>query len=91
MVHVPSPDFQKLWSNQIASLRSEYKDAIQQHPDAGGVMERVHVVLTNIARLARCTPVYVGESPQCTEVMNAVETSRTLHQLLRRKPLYCGL
>lgn len=61
MVNVPAPDFQKFWSNQIASLRSEYKDAIQQHPDSGGVLERVQVVLTDIARLARCTPVSVGK------------------------------
>jgi hypothetical protein len=77
MVNVPAPDFQKLWSNQIASLRSEYKEAIQQHPNAGGVMERVRVVLTDFASLARCTPVFVGESPQWSEVMSAAETSRT--------------
>jgi hypothetical protein len=39
MTNAPAPDFQKIWSNRIASLKREYKDAIEQHPDAGGVME----------------------------------------------------
>jgi hypothetical protein len=55
MPNVPAPD-------QIASLRREYEDPIQQHPHAGGVMERMHVVLTNIAHLAACTLASVGES-----------------------------
>lgn len=49
-----------LSSDSVDSLRSEYKDAIQQHSDASDVMERVYVVLINIARLAGCTPASVG-------------------------------
>jgi hypothetical protein len=55
MAKVSATDFKKLWSNHISFLRREYKDAIQQHRDAGGVMERVHVVLIDIAGLAGCT------------------------------------
>jgi hypothetical protein len=55
-------------------------------------MERVHVVLIDIVRLAESTPASVGESPQWTEVvMNAAETSRNLHQLLNGKTLCSAL
>jgi hypothetical protein len=65
MAEVSAPDFKKLWSNQIACLRREDKDAIQQHSDAVGVMERVDVVLIDIARLAGGTSTSAGESPEC--------------------------
>jgi hypothetical protein len=90
MANVPAPDFQKIWSNHIASLRREYKDAIQQYPDAGGVMTRVHVLLIDIIHLLGCTPATVGESPQRTNVLNDAETSRN-HELLKGKLLYGAL
>jgi hypothetical protein len=41
MANVPTPEYQKLWSNLIESLRLEYENAIQQNPDADAVIERV--------------------------------------------------
>jgi DNA primase large subunit len=60
MADVPTPEFQKLWSNLIESLMLEHENATEQYPDA--VMEHVHDVLTAIAHLEGCTPVSVGES-----------------------------
>jgi hypothetical protein len=51
MANVPTPEFQKFWSNQIESLGLEYGDAIQ-HPDTNTVIERLRGVLIAIARLA---------------------------------------
>jgi hypothetical protein len=56
MANAPTPEFQKLWTDQIECLKLECQDAIQKHPDAAGVMERVHRVLVDIANLAGRTP-----------------------------------
>jgi hypothetical protein len=56
MANVRTQEFQKLWSNQIESLRLEYGDTVQQHPDADAVMERVRGVLIVIARLGDVPP-----------------------------------
>jgi hypothetical protein len=69
MTDVTIPEFQKLCSNQIDSLRLEYGDAIRQHPDAEAVVERVRGVLIASARLAGCTPASVGESPKWTVIV----------------------
>jgi hypothetical protein len=61
MANVPTPEFQKLWSNLIESLRWEYENTVQQHPDADAVMERVHKVITAIAQVAGCTVASVGK------------------------------
>jgi hypothetical protein len=92
MANVPAPEFQKLWTNHIECLRRECQDAIQKYPDTAGVMERVHRVLVDIARLAGCTPISVGQRPKWDEIVKtAAETSRNLHQLLVGKPLYSAL
>jgi hypothetical protein len=92
MTNAPSPEFLNLWSNLIESLRLEYENSKQQHPDADALMERVCVVFTAIARLARCTPASVGESPKWTLIVqNVAETTRNLHQLLKGKQLYSAL
>jgi hypothetical protein len=89
MANVPTPEFQKLWSNKIECLGREYKDAIQQHSDAGGVMERVHRVLIDIACLVEYTPHSIGESSKWAEVVtNAAETSIKLQHLLKGKQLH---
>jgi hypothetical protein len=46
MANVHTPEFQKLWSNLIESLRLEYENTVQQHPDSDAVMELVRGVLT---------------------------------------------
>jgi hypothetical protein len=92
MADVPTPGFQTLWSHQIESLRVEFRKTVQKHPDAGGVMEKVHVVLKDIASLAGCTPKAVGESPSWKHVIaKAAETRRNLHQILEGKALYSAL
>jgi hypothetical protein len=90
MANVPTPEFQKLWSNLIDSLRLEYKNTMQQHPDA--VMKLVCGVLTDIAHLAECNPVSVGRSPNWTLIVqNIMDTRRNLHQLLKGEQLYSAL
>jgi hypothetical protein len=61
MANVPTPEFQKLCSNLIQSLRLDFETTIQQHPYANVVMERVLGVLTAIVRIAGCTHASVGE------------------------------
>jgi hypothetical protein len=92
MAEVPTPGFQTLWSYQIESLRVEYRKTIEKHPDAGATMKKVHVVLTDIASLAGCTPKSVGESAAWkTIITKAAETKRNLHQVLEGNPLYSAL
>jgi hypothetical protein len=86
MVNVPTPEFQKLWSNLIGSLRLEYENTIPQHPDADAVTERVCGALIVIPRLAGCTPASVGASSKWTLfAQNMAVTRRDLHQFLQRK------
>jgi hypothetical protein len=81
MANVLTPEFQKLWSNLIESLRLEYENTLQQHPDADAVMECVHGVLTIIS-----CPASVDESPKWTLIIqNVAYTRRDLHQLKKRK------
>jgi hypothetical protein len=92
MANVSTPQFQKLCSNQIESLKLEYREVTQQDPDAGSVVERVLEVLTAIARLAGCTPASVGESPKWAVIaQNMVDTRRKLRHILRGKLLYSAL
>jgi hypothetical protein len=92
MDNVPAPHYQKVWSNLIQNLRREYKNATVQYPDASGVIDPVHVVPVDIARLAGSTPSSVGDSHPWSEVvLNAAETSRNLHGFLKGKPLYSAL
>jgi hypothetical protein len=87
MANMLTPEFQKLWSNLIKSLKLEYENTIQ-HIDADAVMEHVLEVLRAIARLAGCTPASVGESPKWTVIVqNMADTSGNLHQLLKGKQL----
>jgi hypothetical protein len=67
MANVPTPEFQKLWSNLIKPLRLEYENTIQQHSDANSVTEHVCGVLTAIACLAGCTPISVSKSAKLTQ------------------------
>jgi hypothetical protein len=90
MVNVPTPEFQKLWSNLIESLRLEYENFIQ-HPDCDSVMERVSGVLTAIAHIAGCTPASAGESPKWALIVHNMGGSRGLRQLLKVKQLYSAL
>jgi hypothetical protein len=46
--NVPTPEFQKFWSNLIESLKREYENTIKQFPDADAVMETAREVLTAI-------------------------------------------
>jgi hypothetical protein len=92
MADLPTPGFQTLWSHQIESLRVEYRKTIVKHPDAGSVMEKVHLVLKDIASLAGCTPKSVGESePWKNVITKAAETRRNLRQILQGKQLYSAL
>jgi hypothetical protein len=66
MANIPTPEFQKLWSNLIESLRLEYENTVQQHPN-NAVMNLVCGVLTHVAHLAQCILVSVGKSPKWTK------------------------
>jgi hypothetical protein len=86
MANAPTPEFQKLSSNLIESLRLEYENTIQQHPDTDAVVGWVHGVLTTIACLAGCTPASVNERPKWTLIaQNMGGTRRNLHQILKGK------
>jgi hypothetical protein len=86
MACIPAPEFQALWSNQIESLKLEYRNTIDRHPDASNLMERVDVVLREISSLEECTPASVGESTKCKQIIkNSADTGRILHQILQRE------
>jgi hypothetical protein len=91
VANVPTPEFQKLWSNQIEYLRLGYENTLQHH-DADDVMEHVRGVLTGIARLTGCTSASVVESSKWTLIsQNMADTRRNLHQRLEGKQLYSAL
>jgi hypothetical protein len=92
MANAPTPEFQKLWTDQIECLMLECQDAIQKYPDAAGVMERVHRVLVDITNLAGRTPNSVGQSSKWNEIVEtAAEESRNFLQLFFGRPLYSAL
>lgn len=49
------------------------------------------MLLTDISRLAGCSPASVGESHQSTQFLKCAETSRNPHQFLKAKSLYSAL
>jgi hypothetical protein len=92
MANVSTPGFQNLWPKLIVTLRLEYENSIQQHPDTDVVMERVRGVLASIPRLAGCTPASVGESPKWTLIVqNMADIRRNIHQFLKEKQLHSAL
>jgi hypothetical protein len=92
MAYVPTAESQTPWSNQIESLKLEYKNTVDRHPDAGDVMERVYVHLKDIVSLDGCTPASAGENSKLKQIVtNAADTRRKLYQILQGKRLYSAL
>jgi hypothetical protein len=92
MANIPTPGFQKLWSDQIESLRLESGSIIRQEPGAEFVIKCLRGVLNAIARLERGTPAAVRESPKWTLIVgNTAGTTSNLQQLLKGKQLYSAL
>jgi len=59
----PALGYEVHWQNELASLRTEYKDFVKRHSEAREAIERVHHhVPSNTVTLAVCTPKNIGES-----------------------------
>jgi hypothetical protein len=70
------PGFWKYWTQKLASLKSESYAITNKYPAAGSVVQQVHKVLRNTEILAECTPAKVGESAECTTIVNSAEENR---------------
>jgi hypothetical protein len=76
MVNVCIPEFQKLWSNLIESLRLDYENTTQKCPEANAVMVFVLVELTAIELLVRNSSICISRS-QFEMNSKAAKTWRT--------------
>lgn len=88
IANVPTPEFQKLWSNLIEFMRLEYD--ITQYPDVDTAMEPVRGVFITVC-LEECTLASVSESLKWTLIVQTAYTRRNLHQPLKGKQLYSAL
>jgi hypothetical protein len=69
MACLPAPESQTPWFNQIESLKMEYKNTVDRHPDASDVMESVYVHLKDNVGLEGCTPASAGESSTWKQIV----------------------
>jgi hypothetical protein len=60
--YVSTPEYQKLLTTIIDSLRLECRNTMQQYPDADAVMERICEEFPAIAFLERCDQALGGDS-----------------------------
>jgi hypothetical protein len=89
MVKVPVPGFQKYWTQNIASLKSEWHAIISKYPEVASVVQQVYKVLSDNEYLARCTLAKVRESSEWTSIVNSAEENRTnFCKGLYGKPLF---
>jgi hypothetical protein len=70
MALVTEPIFERQWDSEHDSLRQEYKNLVNKYPYASDIIKQVIKVLSDIVSLAKCTPVYVGESESWQRVVN---------------------
>jgi hypothetical protein len=85
MANVPTPEFQKLRSNLVESLRLVKENTIQ-HPDADAVREYISGILAATTCVAGCTPESVGGSPRWTlNVQNMKDTKEKSPPASERK------
>jgi pyrroline-5-carboxylate reductase len=59
MAGVPTPEYEKYWQSEGQSLRDQYKNLIQEYPDAESSITQVYNTINDITALAGCTPAYV--------------------------------
>jgi hypothetical protein len=76
MADVPIPRFWKYWTQKLALLKSECYVIMNKYPEAASVVQQVYKVLSVIENLVRCTPAKVGESSECTSIVNSMEGNR---------------
>jgi hypothetical protein len=62
MAKVPVLEFQRCWTQKLASLKSECHAIMNKYPKADPVVQQVYKVLSDIENLARCTPLKLGKA-----------------------------
>jgi hypothetical protein len=69
----PNTGIPEIWTQNLASLKSECHAIMSKHPEAASIVQQVHKVLGDMENLAGCTPAKVGESSEWTSIVNSSE------------------
>jgi hypothetical protein len=75
MCGVPALDYEVYWQNENEALREAYKEVMTSHPQAKAAVVKVYEI-TDITRLAGCTPKEIGESKEWANTVKRDEASR---------------
>jgi hypothetical protein len=73
MGDVPVPGYQKLWTNKLSALKSEYQTLVQLYLEADAQLKQLLQALGDIEDVARHIPASVGESAEWAAIVNAAE------------------
>jgi hypothetical protein len=73
MADIPVPGYQSFWTEKRKTLKSEYRNLLEQSPDADAQLKQLFKVLCDIEDVAGYTPASVGESDQWSVIVNVAE------------------
>jgi len=76
MAGYPAPECEVYWQNESEAVREAYKEVMASHQQAKAAVVKTYEIITDIARLAGCTPKEIGESQERANIVKKVETSR---------------
>jgi hypothetical protein len=92
MAGVPMPAYQQFWTEKRSSLKTEYSEIVDKHPDAAASMQQLCKVLCETEDLASFTLAPVGESGEWAATGSSAEDNReSFCKALRGKPLFSAL
>jgi len=92
MAGVPAPEYEVYWQNKSEAPREAYKEVMASHPQAKAAVVKTYEIITEIARLAGCTPKEIGESYEWANIVKKAETSRaSLCATLEGETLFSAL
>jgi hypothetical protein len=73
---VPALAFEVYWKNESEALRAAYKEVMASYPQAKAAVDKVYEVITDITRLAGCTPKEIPESKEWVSIVKRAEAGR---------------
>jgi hypothetical protein len=73
MADIPVPGYQSFWTGKRKTFKSEYRNLLEQFPDADELLKQLFKVLCDIEDVAGYTPASVGESDQWSVIVNVAE------------------
>lgn len=92
MAGVPVPGYQAFWAEKRAALQAEFKEIVQQYPEAETQYRRLFDILCSIEDVAGFTTTAIGESAEWAAIVSAADENRINYcKALSGKTLFSAL